>query len=128
MHLAQMQVEQFHLKYGVPVLRTPVIPGEKRAKLRIDLIEEELREFKEASAEKDIVAIADALGDLLYVVYGAALEYGLDMKPIFDEIHRSNLSKLGADGKPMHAENGKIIKGPNYTPPDLKSVVERLRR
>ena len=87
--------------------------------LRVELIREELEELKEAIADNDIIEVADALTDLLYVVYGAGHAFGLDLDTCFKEVHRSNMSKLGDDGKPIHREDGKVIKGPNFSEPNL---------
>ena len=93
------------------------------AELRYHLIEEELKELRDAMNEKDIVEIADALTDLLYVVYGAGHCFGLDLDKCFDEVHDSNMTKLGPEGKPIYREDGKVMKGPKYRKPDLKSVL-----
>jgi predicted HAD superfamily Cof-like phosphohydrolase len=95
--------------------------------LRHTLIEEEVMELLQASAKGDIVGVADAITDCLYILFGTALEWGLaDKLPeLFDEVHRSNMSKLDADGNPVYREDGKIIKGENYTPPHLKDIVWR---
>jgi len=106
------------------VLDVPTLPSWDVQDLRIELIEEELRELVVGVENKDLVEIADALTDLLYVVYGAGHSFGLDLDACFAEVHRSNLSKLGEDGRPIKREDGKILKGPNYSPPDLKSIIE----
>lgn len=123
----QQQVREFHEKFEIPIAEKPCLLSEERQRLREDLINEELIEYEMAASKKDLVEIADALGDLLYVVFGAAIEHGLDMKVIVDEIHFSNLSKLGADGKPFYRDDGKILKGPNYRPPNLRSIIEMLK-
>lgn len=109
--------------YGLPVLESPTLIPTERFRLRLELIEEELDEFVEAAVAEDIVEIADALGDLLYVVVGAALEYGIPLDAVVDEIHRSNMSKLDENGRPIYREDGKVLKGPNFTPPDIKGVL-----
>ncbi len=91
--------------------------------LRIDLISEELEELDLALTNKDIVEVADALTDLLYVVYGAGHAFGIDLDECFTEVHESNMSKLGEDGKPIYREDGKVLKGPNYFPPNLEEIV-----
>lgn len=123
----QDMVAEFHEKFGHPVFETPGLIPDDRADLRWNLIYEELTELEYAQGEDDLVEIADALGDLLYVVYGAALEYGIDMAPVVDEIHRSNMSKLGEDGRPVPHPTvpGKIGKGPNYSPPDIARVLRK---
>lgn len=121
----QDMVAEFHEKFGHPVSETPGLIPDDRADLRWNLIYEELNELEYAQSEGDLVEIADALGDLLYVVYGAALEYGIDLDDVVEEIHRSNMKKLGADGKPVPHPTvpGKIGKGPNYSPPDIARVL-----
>lgn len=92
--------------------------------LRYELIREELiDELLPALESNDIVGVADALTDILYVVYGAAHTFGINIDETFLEVHRSNMSKLGADGKPIFREDGKVLKGPNYTPPDLRKIL-----
>ena len=101
-----------------PTLRDP----ETRA-LRHELIREELEELHEAMGAKDIIEIADALTDLLYVVYGAGHAFGIDLDACFVEVHESNMSKLGEDGKPIKRFDGKVVKGPNFFAPDLKKIL-----
>ncbi len=118
-------VEEFHQAFGVPAPRTPCIPGDDILLLRCELIKEEFREYFEASFEGDIIKTADALADLAYVVIGTAVAHGLArFDEIFAEVHRSNMSKLGADGKPIYRADGKVLKGPNFTPPDIASLVK----
>lgn len=122
-------VVKFHKTYGQPVIEAPAVPSEDRQILRLKLIEEELRELKEAFAAKDIVATADALTDLLYVVNGCVIECGL--KDYIDDCHRevqnSNMSKLGLDGKPIKREDGKVLKGPNFFEPNLAKIINEKR-
>jgi predicted HAD superfamily Cof-like phosphohydrolase len=92
--------------------------------LRYDLIKEELDELKQAMKDKNLKEIADALTDILYVTYGAGYAYGIDLDKCFKEVQRANMSKLGADGKPIYNEKGKVMKGPNYSEPNLKKFVE----
>ncbi len=120
-------VQEFHEAYGLPVLAKPAIADPQTIKLRINLLQEELDELREALEQGDIVETLDALTDLQYVLDGAYLSFGLHplKQHAFDEVHRSNMSKLGADGKPIRRpEDGKVMKGPNYSPPDLKAVYE----
>ena len=117
------QVEEFHRTYGMPVKDYPILAPRTRAQLRLSLIYEETLEFATAIEEQDIVEVADALGDLIYVVIGAALEYGIPIDSVVEEIHRSNMSKLDENGKPIYREDGKVLKGPNYFPPDIKKVL-----
>tara|TARA_B100001989_G_C24527489_1_gene459542 strand:- start:131 stop:547 length:417 start_codon:yes stop_codon:yes gene_type:complete len=123
------QVQEFHETYGLPVLDKPSIADEKTNKLRINLLAEELDELKEALEEGDLLETLDALIDLQYVLDGAFLSFGLqEMKnAAFDEVHRSNMSKLGADGKPIRRESdGKVLKGPDYFKPDLKQFLKHI--
>ena len=90
---------------------------------KFNFIEEELQELKEAIKNKDIKEVADALTDILYVTYGAGHSFGIDLDKCFDEVQRSNMSKLGDDGKPIYNENGKVLKGPNYFKPDLTKFI-----
>ena len=94
------------------------------SELRYELIREELEELREGLDKRDIVEIADALTDLLYVVYGAGHSFGIDLDKCFEEVHNSNMSKLGEDGKPIYREDGKVMKGPSYFKPDLKNVLQ----
>lgn len=120
------KVREFHETYGQEVKSKPEFPCETVRQLRVDLIHEELEELKAAIANNDIVEVADALTDILYVVYGAGHAFGIDLDACFREVHRSNMSKLGEDGKPIRREDGKILKGTSYTPPDLKSIVASI--
>jgi len=117
------KVAQFMRTFGQNVNTTPAFPEEAVVGLRIDLQVEELQEFIDACNNDDIVAAADGLTDLLYVIYGAGHAFGIDLDKCFEEVHRSNLSKLGLDGKPIFRADGKALKGPNYSPPDLKKVL-----
>jgi len=117
------EVKVFMKTYGQEVKSTPDFPENKILKLRIDLIQEELEELKEAIANKDIVEVADALTDILYVTYGAGHSFGINLDDCFSEVQRSNMSKLGDDGKPIFNESGKVLKGPNYFKPDLKKYI-----
>lgn len=118
------QVKEFHRTYGLPIVETPTMAPPDRAKLRINLIDEEMSEFVTAIFRDDIVEVADALGDLIYVVIGAALEYGIPLEAVVTEIHRSNMSKLDENGNPIYREeDGKVLKGPDYFPPNLKGVL-----
>jgi predicted HAD superfamily Cof-like phosphohydrolase len=121
------QVAQFHKAFGHPVNEMLKFPALDRIILRHTLIQEEVLELLQASAKGDAVGVADAITDCLYILYGTALEWGLGDKlpDLFDEVHRSNMSKLDANGKPLYREDGKIIKSENYTPPHLKDIVWR---
>lgn len=109
--------------FGQTVRRELGWPGIDVAALRVDLIDEELNELREATSRQDLVGIADALTDLLYVVYGAGHAYGINLDECFAEVHRSNMSKLDDESQPIYREDGKVLKGPNYTPPDLAEII-----
>lgn len=116
------RVQIFHDTYGLPVKNTPDISDEKTNQLRINLLEEEVSELKEALENNDMVEVLDALTDIQYVLDGAYLSFGLQhlKETAFAEVQRSNMSKLGEDGKPIRRESdGKVMKGPNYSAPDL---------
>jgi predicted HAD superfamily Cof-like phosphohydrolase len=117
----QRMVKEFHEKYGAPVRSRPVQIDVKDRLRRARLICSEAAEFLESADKDDFVEMADALADLLVVVYGAAVEMGVDLEPVFAEVHRSNMSKNG--GKDS---GGKILKGPGFTPPDLAKVLRAL--
>lgn len=119
MNKEQRAVKDFHGLIQAWTSERPSIPPTSVRRLRVNLIEEELEEFKHVSAEGDLVETADALGDLLYVVYGAGLAYGIDLEPVFAEIHRSNMTK----GNGPIREDGKRLKGSDYSPPDLLRVL-----
>jgi len=110
-------------KFGQEIKKTPDWPDPETKHLRVDLIEEELQELKDAISDNDIVGVADALADILYVTYGAGAAFGINLDVCFQEVHGSNMSKLGEDGKPVYREDGKVMKGPNYREPDLEAVL-----
>ena len=117
-------VKKFMEVFGQMVKTKPQFPDNKTMRLRFDLIQEELNELEEAMKTKNLKEIADALTDILYVTYGAGYAYGINWDKCFKEVQRANMSKLGKDGKPIYNEKGKVMKGPNYLPPDLKQFVE----
>ena len=117
------KVGLFMKTFGQEVKNRPSLSSEKINNLRISLIEEELKEFKDALFNKDIKEVADALTDILYVTYGAGHAFGINLDNCFSEVQRSNMSKLGNDGKPIYNEHGKVMKGPNYFEPDLKKFL-----
>ena len=117
------KVKAFMNTYGQDVKEKAEFPENKIVQLRIDLIEEELNELKEAIKNKDIVEVADALTDILYVTYGAGHSFGVNLDQCFDEVQSSNMSKLGEDGNPIYNDSGKVMKGPNYFAPNLKKIV-----
>jgi len=124
MHVTNFElVGDFMEAFGQTIEPEPIIPDISVMELRVDLIEEELDELKVAIVVKDIVEVADALTDLLYVIYGTGHACGIDLDDCFNEVHRSNMSKLGANGRPLYREDGKVLKGPNYFPPDLENVL-----
>ena len=109
--------------FGQEVKNKPEYPNEKIVKLRYDLIDEELKELKEAIEKKSITDVADALTDILYVTYGAGHAFGINLDKCFTEVQNSNMSKLGKDGKPIYNEQGKVMKGPNFFEPDLGKLL-----
>lgn len=122
-HTNNDKVRDFMDAFGQEVKKTPDLGSVDLRALRLDLIREEVQELTEALAAEDIVEVADALTDILYVVYGAGHAFGIDLEQCFREVHFSNMSKLGEDGKPIYREDGKVLKGPNYFAPNLKKVV-----
>jgi len=121
-------VELFHTSFGLGVSQKPLANlGAAKNLLRFHLMDEENREYLEAANAGNLVEVADALGDMLYILCGTILEHGMQYKieEVFEEIQRSNMSKLGADGKPIHRQDGKVLKGPNYFKPDIQSILER---
>ena len=117
-------VKTFMETFGQMVRTKPQFPDKKTMQLRYDLIKEELNELEFAMKSKNLKEIADALTDILYVTYGAGYAYGIDLDKCFKEVQRANMSKLGEDGKPIYNEKGKVMKGPNYSEPNLKQFVE----
>ena len=109
--------------FGQEIKTKPSLSTEKINKLRIDLIKEELEELTEAMNNKDLLEIADALTDILYVTYGAGHAFGIDLDQCFEEVQNSNMSKLDENGKPIYNDAGKVMKGPNYFKPDLSKFV-----
>jgi predicted HAD superfamily Cof-like phosphohydrolase len=117
------KVKFFMETFGQEVKTKPSFNTGKVNSLRYDLIKEELEELKEAMENKDILEVADALTDILYVTYGAGHAFGIDLDKCFEEVQSSNMSKLGEDGKPIYNESGKVMKGPKYFKPDLTKFV-----
>ena len=117
------KVKLFMQTYGQEVKAKANFSDEKTNKLRVDLIKEELEELTKAMDEKDLLEVADALTDILYVTYGAGHAFGINLDKCFDEVQSSNMSKLGEDGKPIYNESGKVMKGPNYFKPDLSKYI-----
>ena len=117
------KVGTFMKTFGQEVKTKPSFSSDKINKLRIDLIKEELDELKEAMKNNDLLEVADALTDILYVTYGAGHAFGINLDKCFDEVQNSNMSKLGENGEPIYNESGKVMKGPNYFKPDLSKFV-----
>ena len=117
------KVELFMRRFGQEIKKKSSLSSENINNLRINLIEEELNEFKNAIKKKDLKEVADALTDILYVTYGAGHAFGINLDNCFEEVQKSNMSKLGDDGKPIYNEQGKVMKGPKYFKPDLKKFL-----
>ena len=117
------KVGTFMKTFGQEVKSKPSLSTDKINKLRVDLIKEELDELTEAINNKDLLEVADALTDILYVTYGAGHAFGVDLDKCFEEVQNSNMSKLNENGKPIYNESGKVMKGPNYFKPDLTKFV-----
>ena len=121
-------VEHFHNAFGLGVSQQMKADlGSNKNLLRFNLMDEENKEYFEAANNNDIVEVADALGDMLYILCGTILEHGMQYKieEVFEEIQRSNMSKLGADGKPIYREDGKVLKGPNYFKPNIEQILDK---
>lgn len=117
------KVREFHETYRQPVGDKPALLSPERLVLRLKLIEEEYAEILEGLTAGDLENVAKELADLIYVVNGMAVEMGIDLDAVVREVHRSNMSKLGADGNPIYREDGKVLKGPNYTEADVAAVL-----
>ena len=118
------KVGNFMKTFGQEVKTKPSLNNAKINNLRLSLIKEELEELTDAMKNKDLVEVADALTDILYVTYGAGHAFGINLDRCFDEVQKSNMSKLGEDSKPIYNDNGKIMKGPNYFKPDLSKFIK----
>ena len=118
------KVGHFMKTFGQEVKTNSELSSEKINNLRINLINEELEELKKAIEDKNIIEVADALTDILYVAYGAGHAFGINLDKCIDEVQKSNMSKLGDDGKPIYNENGKVMKGPKYFKPDLSKFIQ----
>ena len=121
-------VELFHNSFGLGVsMEIKADLGKDKNMLRFNLMDEENREYLEAATNNDVVEVADALGDMLYILCGTILEHGMQYKieEVFEEIQRSNMSKLGKDGKPIYREDGKVLKGPNYFKPNIVDILDK---
>ena len=117
------KVGLFMSTFGQEIKKKPSLSTDKINNLRINLIEEELKEFKEAILKKDLKEVADALTDILYVTYGAGHAFGINLDDCFNEVQKSNMSKLGDDGKPIYNQDGKVMKGPKYFKPNLEKFL-----
>ena len=117
------KVGLFMLTFGQEIKKKPSLSTDKINNLRIKLIEEELKEFKDAILKNDLKEAADALTDILYVTYGAGHAFGINLDDCFDEVQKSNMSKLGEDGKPIYNQDGKVMKGPKYFKPNLEKFL-----
>ena len=118
-----LKVKMFMDTYGQEVKSKAEFPNKNIVNLRLNLIKEELEELQEAVKQEDLLEVADALTDILYVTYGAGHAFGIDLDNCFNEVQKSNMSKLGADGKPIYNQSGKVMKGPKYFKPDLKQFL-----
>ena len=121
-------VHNFHTAFKLNIQNKPTVAiSNERKQLRFELMKEENEEYLEAAKNNDLVEVADALGDMLYILCGTIIEHGMQDKieEVFDEIQRSNMSKLGDDGKPIYREDGKVLKGPNYFKPNIKAILEK---
>ena len=117
------KVKTFMTTYGQEVRESASFPDENIIKLRLKLIKEELEELEQALNDKNLLEVADALTDILYVTYGAGHSFGINLDACFKEVQRSNMSKLDEDGKPIYNEYGKVMKGPNFSKPNLKQFI-----
>ncbi len=121
-------VQEFHTAFEIGYKNAPVADlGEAKNTLRFNLMKEENEEYLEAAQNNDLVEVADALGDMLYILCGTIIEHGMQHKieEVFNEIQRSNMSKLGEDGKPIYREDGKVLKGPNYFKPNIQEILDK---
>jgi predicted HAD superfamily Cof-like phosphohydrolase len=121
-------VKEFHTAFGLGISEEPVADlGKAKNKLRFELMKEENEEYLEAANNNNLTEVADALGDMLYILCGTIIEHGMQHKieEVFDEIQLSNMSKLGADGKPVYREDGKVLKGPGYAKPNIDRIFKK---
>lgn len=123
------KVMEFHKTYDCHIATIPATFASQDVRdVRIRILKEEWEEYLEAEESNDIVEVADALGDMLYIILGTAISYGIPLGRVFDEIHDSNMSKLGEDGKPIYRGDGKVLKGPNFRPPIIIDILDDVRR
>lgn len=124
---AFLKLWEFHETYDCARSKVPGFPDKEIMDLRDRLLDEERDELRKAQEERDLVEVADAIGDMIYILIGTAVAYGIPIDEVFNEIHASNMSKLGSDGKPIYREDGKVLKGENYFKPDIAGILERYR-
>jgi predicted HAD superfamily Cof-like phosphohydrolase len=117
-------VKDFHIAFGQRVSHKPELPDEDERHLRKTLLQEEFNEYVQAERDDDIVEIADALADIIYIACGTAVSYGIPLDKVFNEVHRSNMAKL-VDGKPIYRDDGKVLKPEGWTPPDIERILEQ---
>ena len=117
-------VKDFHIAFGQRVGEKPELPDTKERTLRMKLLAEEMYEYTVAENENDLVEVADALADIIYIACGTAVSYGIPLDKVFAEVHRSNMAKL-VDGKPLYREDGKVMKPEGWTPPDVEGVLKK---
>jgi predicted HAD superfamily Cof-like phosphohydrolase len=117
-------VHEFHRVYDCNISSRPQLPGRDERALRIKLLQEEYQEYIQAEKNNDIVEIADALADMLYIINGTCVSYGIPIDKIFQEVHSSNMSKLDSNGQVLRREDGKVLKGPNYFTPKIKEIID----
>lgn len=125
MQSAQKNLRDFHEKFGLTINDTPTVPDDEVLQFRINLINEEAEEFEQAAKDRNLVEMADALADLAYVTLGAAVSLGIDLAPVFEEVHRSNMTKLWPDGQIHRRADGKVIKPPTYSPANIAEELQR---
>ena len=128
MRSAQKDLRDFHEKFGLTINDTPTIPGDDVLQFRVNLINEEAEEFEQAAQARNLVEMADALADVIYVALGAGVSLGIDLEPVFEEVHRSNMTKVWSDGQVRRREDGKVIKPPTYSPANIAQELERQAR
>lgn len=117
-------VRTFHEKYGLTIQNHPKLPDHDIRNLRVELLKEEFQEYLDGEKSNDIIEISDALADMIYIIYGTAISYGIPLDEVFQEVQRSNMSKLDENGNAIKREDGKILKGPYYTPPDIRTIIQ----
>lgn len=118
-------VKEFHNIYGSYISKESKFPSQKVRELRKNLLDEEYNEYLKAEETNNYIEVCDALGDMLYIIYGTALSYGIPIDEVFEEIHKSNMSKLDENGNPIYREDGKILKGKNYFRPNIAKIISK---